>query len=179
MPRRKSKQLQQPQNSQRRSSGLGKETSSNGALISEQQQEQQEQSAKLLVNESSAKKWRNMGIRTFTTLLMITAFLFVLACGYIWSIVGVMAIAIVVYREVIQIAHGPAKDKNMRWFKTMSWYFLITTEYFLYGESIIYYFKEIVMVDAFLIPFATHHRFISFMLYVIGKLVSVSLFVVC
>jgi phosphatidate cytidylyltransferase len=25
------------------------------------------------------------------------------------------------------------------------------------------------MVDAFMIPFATHHRFISFMLYVIGK----------
>lgn len=25
------------------------------------------------------------------------------------------------------------------------------------------------MVDAFLLPFATHHRFISFVLYVIGK----------
>lgn len=49
-------------------------------------------------------------------------------------------------------------------------YYFITTEYFLYGESIIYYFKEIVMVDAFLLPFATHHRFISFVLYVIGKL---------
>lgn len=48
-------------------------------------------------------------------------------------------------------------------------YFLITTEYFLYGESIIYYFTEIVMVDRFLLPFATHHRFISFMLYVLGK----------
>jgi phosphatidate cytidylyltransferase len=25
------------------------------------------------------------------------------------------------------------------------------------------------MIDAFLLPFATHHRFISFVLYVIGK----------
>jgi hypothetical protein len=48
-------------------------------------------------------------------------------------------------------------------------YYLIAAEYFLSGESIIYYFKEIVMVDAFLLPFATHHRFISFTLYVIGK----------
>lgn len=46
---------------------------------------------------------------------------------------------------------------------------MIAAEYFLSGESIIYYFKEIVMVDAFLLPFATHHRFISFTLYVIGK----------
>ncbi|KAI9268203.1 phosphatidate cytidylyltransferase [Phascolomyces articulosus] len=109
-----------------------------------------------------------MATRTFTTLLMIGTFLFVLASGYIWSIAAVMAITIAVYREVIQIAHVPAKEKSVRWFKTMSWYFLITTEYFLYGESIIYYFTEIVMVDKFLLPFATHHRFISFMLYVMG-----------
>lgn len=41
--------------------------------------------------------------------------------------------------------------------------------YFLYGESIIYYFQQIILVDAFLLPFATHHRFISFVLYVIGN----------
>jgi hypothetical protein len=36
-----------------------------------------------------------------------------------------------------------------------------------------HYFKQIVMVDAFLLPFATHHRFISFVLYVIGEFPSV------
>ena len=35
-----------------------------------------------------------------------------------------------------------------------------------------HYFKQIVMVDAFLLPFATHHRFISFVLYVIGEFFS-------
>lgn len=76
----------------------------------------------LLAAEKSGKKWRNMATRTFTTLLMIGAFLFVLASGYIWSIVAVMAITTAVYREVIQIAHVPAKEKSVRWFKTMSWY---------------------------------------------------------
>ncbi|KAI8988548.1 phosphatidate cytidylyltransferase [Mycotypha africana] len=98
---------------------------------------------------------------------MIGLFLLVLMSGYIWSVVLVMIITVLVYREVISIAYHSAKG-NTRWFKTMSWYYLITTEYFLYGESIIYYFKEVVMVDAFLLPFATHHRFISFVLYVIG-----------
>jgi len=41
--------------------------------------------------------------------------------------------------------------------------------YFLYGESVIYYFKHIILVDRVLLPFATHHRFISFMLYVMGE----------
>lgn len=46
--------------------------------------------------------------------------------------------------------------------------------YFLYGESIIYYFKHIVFVDAFFIPFARHHRFLSFILYTIGFVAFVS-----
>ncbi|GAA5816653.1 hypothetical protein MFLAVUS_010183 [Mucor flavus] len=126
-----------------------------------------EEATTLLAAEPASKKWQNWWIRTITTLIMISIFFLILASGYIWSIIMVMIITVLVYREVIHIAYYSAKG-NMRWFKSMSWYYLITTEYFLYGESIIYYFKEIVMVDAFLLPFATHHRFISFMLYVIG-----------
>jgi len=49
-------------------------------------------------------------------------------------------------------------------------YFFAVANYFLYGESIIYYFKHIVFVDAYFIPFARNHRFISFMLYTVGEL---------
>ncbi|KAJ2965127.1 hypothetical protein NQZ79_g170 [Umbelopsis isabellina] len=122
----------------------------------------------LLAAEPSKKKWQNWWIRTITTLIMIASFFFILASGHVWVIVMVEAIQTLVYREIIQIAQVPAKARNVRWFKTMSWYFLISTNYFLYGESIMHYFKQIVMVDAFLLPFATHHRFISFVLYVIG-----------
>jgi hypothetical protein len=41
--------------------------------------------------------------------------------------------------------------------------------YFLYGESVIYYFKHILLVDKVLLPLANHHRFISFTLYVMGQ----------
>ncbi|KAI8880833.1 phosphatidate cytidylyltransferase [Backusella circina FSU 941] len=100
---------------------------------------------------------------------MVGLFFAILASGYIISIILVMVITVLVYREVIKIAYYSAKD-NLRWFKTMSWYYFLTASYFLYGESIIYYFKKIIMVDAFLLPFVTHHRFISFMLYIIGFL---------
>ncbi|GAA5798091.1 cytidylyltransferase family-domain-containing protein [Helicostylum pulchrum] len=122
----------------------------------------------LLADESTKKKWQNWWVRTITTFMMIGAFFFVLASGHIWVILMVIAISTVVYNEVLQIAQGPAKDSNFRWFKTMSWYFLVTTTYFLYGESIIYYFQSVVLVDRILLPFATHHRFISFVLYIIG-----------
>ncbi|CAO1616211.1 unnamed protein product [Parajaminaea phylloscopi] len=58
--------------------------------------------------------------------------------------------------------------KELLWSKTLSWYFFTVANYFLYGESLIYYFKHIVFVDSYFIPFARHHRFLSFLLYVIG-----------
>ncbi|KAL1926941.1 hypothetical protein VTP01DRAFT_5271 [Rhizomucor pusillus] len=128
----------------------------------------QEKETVLLAAEPTAKKWQNWWLRTTTTFLMIGGFFAVLASGHVWVILMVMAIQTIVYGEVVQIAQGPAKEKNMRWHKTISWYFLVSTMYFLYGESIIYYFQQIILVDAFLLPFATHHRFISFVLYVIG-----------
>lgn len=104
----------------RRQDNLSDQSSSSSSSSITQQQ-QQEQQPVLLAADKTGKKWRNMAIRTFTTLLMIGAFFFVLASGYVWSIVAVMGITIVVYREVIQIAQVPAKEKSVRWFKTMSW----------------------------------------------------------
>jgi phosphatidate cytidylyltransferase len=42
--------------------------------------------------------------------------------------------------------------------------------FFLYGESLIYYFKHIVFVDEYFLYFAIHHRFISAVLYLMGNL---------
>ncbi|PWZ01612.1 hypothetical protein BCV70DRAFT_173113 [Testicularia cyperi] len=73
--------------------------------------------------------------------------------------------------RIIKRAEG---RRDQLWSKALSWYFFAVANYFLYGESIIYYFKHIVFVDAYFIPFARHHRFLSFMLYVFGFMAFVS-----
>lgn len=100
---------------------------------------------------------------------MIAGFFSALLSGHIYLIGIVTAIQIVSFKEVIAIANVPSRDRNLRFTKSLNWYFLATTMYFLYGESVIYYFKHILLVDKVLLPFATHHRFLSFMLYVMGK----------
>jgi len=124
--------------------------------------------AKLLVDEVPNKKWKNMWIRTLWTIVMVTGFIGIILAGHIWVILLVILIQTLVYKEVISIAHVPSKEKKLPWFRALNWYFLVSTNYFLYGESIIFYFKQSVYVDAFLLPLATHHRFISFILYVAG-----------
>ncbi|KAF2101356.1 phosphatidate cytidylyltransferase [Rhizodiscina lignyota] len=115
------------------------------------------------------KKKRNFITRAIWTFVMIAFFFGAMFMGHIYIIIIVTAVQIISFKEVIAISNVPSRARSLRFTKTLNWYFLGSTMYFLYGESVIYYFKHIVLVDKVLLPFATHHRFISFMLYhVIG-----------
>ncbi|KAF2837320.1 phosphatidate cytidylyltransferase [Patellaria atrata CBS 101060] len=114
------------------------------------------------------KKKQTFITRTIWTLVMIAGFFASMFAGHIYMIIVVTAVQIISFKEVIAIANLRSRERSLRFTKTLSWYFLGITMYYLYGESVIYYFKHIVLIDRVLLPFATHHRFISFMLYVIG-----------
>jgi phosphatidate cytidylyltransferase len=114
------------------------------------------------------KKKANFMTRTFWTFVMIAIFFAALFMGHVYIILIITAVQIVSFKEVIAIANVPSRARDLRSTKSLNWYWLATTMYFLYGESVIYYFKHIVLVDKVLLPLATHHRFISFILYVFG-----------
>ncbi|KAG0314480.1 hypothetical protein BGZ97_009264 [Linnemannia gamsii] len=128
----------------------------------------EKESVVLLADQSAKAKWANWSTRTLWTLIMIGGFFACFAAGPLFVILLVVMVQGLVYKEVIFLAAVPSKEKKLPWFRSMNWYFLFSTNYFFYGESLIHYFQHIVFVDAFLLPFATHHRFISFTLYVIG-----------
>ncbi|KAK3323118.1 cytidylyltransferase family-domain-containing protein [Cercophora scortea] len=114
------------------------------------------------------KKKANFITRTFWTFVMIGGFFGALFAGHIYLLLVITAIQIVSFKEVIAIANVPSRARDLQSTKSLNWYWLATTMYFLYGESVIYYFKHVVLVDKVLLPLATHHRFISFLLYVFG-----------
>jgi len=114
------------------------------------------------------KKKQTFITRAIWTFVMIAIFFGSMFAGHIYVIIIVTAVQIISFKEVIAISNVPSRARSLRFTKTLNWYFLGTTMYFLYGESVIYYFKHIVLIDRVLLPFATHHRFISFMLYVMG-----------
>lgn len=101
---------------------------------------------------------------------MIGTFFWAMAAGHLYIVALVSAVQVITFKEVIAIANVPSREKKLQFTKSLNWYFLAATMYFLYGESVIYYFKHIVLVDALLLPLATHHRFISFILYMMGMI---------
>lgn len=114
------------------------------------------------------KKKQTFITRAIWTVIMIGIFFGSMFAGHIYVIIIVTAVQIISFKEVIAISNVRSRASGLRFTKTLNWYFLGSTMYFLYGESVIYYFKHIVLIDRVLLPFATHHRFISFMLYVMG-----------
>lgn len=81
----------------------------------------------------------------------IQLFLGLLLLGHAYMILLVMLCQTLVYREVTalfslksaKIESYDTEDLGGKdpWSKTLNWYFFAVTNYFLYGESIIYYFK--------------------------------------
>lgn len=74
-----------------------------------------------------------------------------LLLGHVYMILLVIACQTLVYREVTALFslattesdphnRGIVKARDP-WSKTLNWYFFAVTNYFLYGESIIHYFK--------------------------------------
>ena len=118
------------------------------------------------------KKKQAFMTRAIWTLVMIAFFFVCMFAGHIYIIIIITAVQIISFKEVIAIPNEPSLARSLQFTKTLNWYFLGSTMYYLYGESVIYYFKHIVLIDKVLLPFATHHRFISFMLYVIGTSTS-------
>lgn len=53
-------------------------------------------------------------------------------------------------------------------FRSLSWYFLLTSNYFFYGESLFDYFGVLFNRVETLRFLITYHRFLSFCLYCIG-----------
>jgi phosphatidate cytidylyltransferase len=131
--------------------------------------------------EERQKKVVNFKVRTLWTFILLAGYFTILALGHMYLIALVTVIQIIVYKEVIALASVPAREKKIPFFKVLNWcdpsdlvinnvrYFLATTMFFLYGESLIYYFKHIVFIDEYFLYFAIHHRFISAVLYLMGS----------
>ncbi|KKK26756.1 phosphatidate cytidylyltransferase [Aspergillus rambellii] len=73
------------------------------------------------------KKKQTFITRTIWTFVMIAGFFIAMFSGHIYIIGIVTAIQIISFKEVIAIANVPSKEKNIRFTKSLNWYFLATS----------------------------------------------------
>ena len=113
-------------------------------------------------------RWRNWVVRGIFTWIMILAFAFIVYLGPLAITILILAIQVKCFHEIITIGYYVYKSHHLPWFRTISWYFLVTSNYYLYGESLIEKFSLLLKRSDFLLPLVMYHRFISFSLYTAG-----------
>ena len=113
-------------------------------------------------------RWKNWVIRGIFTWLMIGGFGLIIYGGPLALGLTTLMVQIKCFSEIINIGYVVYKLDNLPWFRSLSWWFLITSNYFFYGESLVDYFGVLFnKLEGF--TFAVrYHRFISFAMYIIG-----------
>ncbi|KAH3673495.1 hypothetical protein WICMUC_003601 [Wickerhamomyces mucosus] len=126
------------------------------------------------LQSKSTKKKSDFIQRTIWTIVMFLGFVGIISLGHIWTVFLIFICQILTFKECISVATQPSKEKNLKFTKSLNWYFLFTTIYYLDGESFIHSFNHLIFTNQFLIPLATHHRFLSYWLYVLGLIFFVA-----
>jgi len=111
------------------------------------------------------ERWRNWVIRGIFSLIMITFFVVLIYGGPLALMITVFYVQVKCFAEIINIGYAVYRIHGLPWFRSLSWYFLLTSNYFFYGESLVDYFGVVINRLDILRALVTYHRFISFCLY--------------
>ncbi|XP_071496634.1 phosphatidate cytidylyltransferase 2-like [Diadema antillarum] len=119
-------------------------------------------------------RWQNWVIRGAVSFAMVIFYTVVIYMGPVGLTGLILLIEVMCFKEIISIGYAVYRTQNLPWFRTLSWYFLLCANYFVYGQSVKDYFgivlrRELVALQ----PFIDYYRFISFCLYVLGFIMFV------
>lgn len=143
------------------------------ALNTKETAPKKEEKTVLLAEQPKSQKWVNWWTRTLWTFVMIFGFFFVIFSGHLSIILLVLVLQVLIFKEIIAIAHYPIQEKKLPWFRIINWYFLFVGIYYLYGEGLMNYFKfQFMKYDLFQV-LMNNHKFISFCLYCFGFVIFI------
>merc|ERR1712110_1090148 len=113
-------------------------------------------------------RWKNWVIRGIFTWLMIGGFVLIIYGGPLALMLTTFLVQVKCFSEIINIGYAVYKMDNLPWFRSLSWYFLVASNYFFYGETLVEQFGVVVNKVDFLPVLVKYHRLISFSMYIIG-----------
>lgn len=98
-------------------------------------------------------RWRNWVIRGIFTWLMIGGFCLLIYLGPLALMIATLVVQVKCFEEIINIGYAVYRIHGLPWFRSLSWYFLYTSNYFFYGENLVDYFGVVInrTVSMFLI----------------------------
>jgi len=134
-------------------------------MSEQKKQEEAERSAMQLAQERYTKFFT----RSFWGALMILVFGLILYTDHILVCFFVVLLQMLVFREMVNLRYVEAKEKKLYAFRTLHWWFLFVTDFYVYGQPVLFQFAKIIPLNALELMHRSHLA-ISFSFYVAGFL---------
>lgn len=64
--------------------------------------------------------------------------------GFFFFYLQTLVVQVKCFEEIINIGYAVYRIHGLPWFRSLSWYFLLTSNYFFYGESLVDYFGVVI-----------------------------------
>jgi len=156
-------------NLRQRKPGKQLDASNNTDEDSEEEKEESKPSKDTAPVDPS-EKYKKFVTRSFWGTIMIVVFAFILYMGHAAVSLFVILIQCMMFRELLGVRYKEAKERKLYWFRTLHWYFLFGTLFYVYGPPLLDISTNIIKQHAELDLAFLHksHLLISFMLYVVG-----------
>ncbi|KAK9745715.1 hypothetical protein QE152_g6727 [Popillia japonica] len=117
----------------------------------------------------SIKSYYTLAMRTIFSIILIGYFCLTVYLGPFAIIITTLVIQIKCFFELIDIVYNMYEMQKVSYhFRFITWYFLITANYFFCAENAIPYFYIFIEELPLLKFFVLYHRFLSFLIYLIG-----------
>ncbi|KAN0011813.1 hypothetical protein ACTFIU_007384 [Dictyostelium citrinum] len=120
----------------------------------------------LKATDPPSAKYKKLAIRSVMGAFMIGFFTMVLSTDHFIVALFVIALQLLVFKEMIALRYIEAKEKKIPHFRTLNWFFLFTSFFFFYAKPILItlanYYPDIFQ------HFVRYHLWHSFSLYCIG-----------
>lgn len=113
-------------------------------------------------------RWKSYIVRFISTWLMIGGFGLIIYGGPLALMLTTFLVQVKCFSEIINIGYAVYKMDNLPWFRSLSWYFLVASNYFFYGETLVEQFGVVINRVDFLPILVKYHRLISFSMYIMG-----------
>jgi phosphatidate cytidylyltransferase len=116
--------------------------------------------------EPPVSPYKKLVTRVVMGAMMITILTIVLNSDHIIIALTCLGLQILVFREILNVRYNVVKEKELIGFRSLNWFFLWSTLFFLYGKSVLLFLP--FRSNIFIQNLTRYHLGSSFVLYVIG-----------
>lgn len=109
--------------------------------------------------------WKKLITRMIMGSFMIAFFTLVLNSDHTIIALFVIALQVLSFKEILGVRYIAAKEKQLPGFRTLNWFFLGITLFFVYGKPAL---LHLPFLQSFAVTVTRYHMLISFVLYCIG-----------